>query len=253
VERLDLEKTQVGLNNLVTAESQLAGFARLGLASLKFAMGLSQRDTLLLRDTLSTDMVKATLLEATDFRYEDRNEMKLVNTATDLQKLDLARYRLAYLPTVAAFWSYNRNALRQEFNFFDTDLKWFKSNVAGLSVSVPIFDGFQRQQRIRQARLRLEKTINDRKFLEEAIDFQREAALVVLGSALTSLDVEERNMRLAEKVLQTTRRKYEQGVGSSFEVLQADQDFQTAQGNYFQALYDAINARIGYFRAIGKL
>jgi outer membrane protein TolC len=60
-------------------------------------------------------------------------------------------------------------------------------------------------------------------------------------------------MRLAEKVLQTTRRKYEQGVGSSFEVLQADQDFQTAQGNYFQALYDAINARIGYFRAIGKL
>lgn len=253
VERLDLEKTQVGLNNLVTAESQLAGFARLGMASLKFVMGLSQRDTLVLRDSLSTDMVKATLLEATDFRYEDRNEMKLVNTAADLQRLDLTRYRMAYLPTVAAFWSYNRNALRQEFNFFNTDLKWFKSNVAGLSVSLPIFDGFQRQQRVRQARLRLEKTVNDKKFLEEAIDFQREAALVVLGNALTSLDVQERNMRLAEKVFQTTRRKYEQGVGSSFEVLQADQEFQAAQGNYFQALYDAINARIGYFRAIGKL
>lgn len=253
VERLDLEKTQVGLNNLVTAESQLAGFARLGMASLKFAMGLSQRDTLVLRDSLSTDMVKATLLEATDFRYEDRNEMKLVKTAADLQRLDLTRYRLAYLPTVAAFWSYNRNALRQEFNFFNTDLKWFKSNVAGLSVSLPIFDGFQRQQRIRQARLRLEKTVNDKRFLEEAIDFQREAALVVLGNALTSLDVQERNMRLAEKVYQTTVRKYEQGVGSSFEVLQADQEFQAAQGNYFQALYDAINARIGYFRAIGKL
>lgn len=253
VERLDLEKTQVGLNNLVTAESQLAGFARLGMASLKFVMGLSQRDTLVLRDSLSTDMVKATLLEATDFRYEDRNEMKLVNTAADLQRLDLTRYRMAYLPTVAAFWSYNRNAQRQELNFFNTDLKWFKSNVAGLSVSLPIFDGFQRQQRVRQARLRLEKTVNDKKFLEEAIDFQREAALVVLGNALTSLDVQERNMRLAEKVFQTTRRKYEQGVGSSFEVLQADQEFQAAQGNYFQALYDAINARIGYFRAIGKL
>ena len=80
-----------------------------------------------------------------------------------------------------------------------------------------------------------------------------EYLVVVLGNALTTLDVQERNMRLAEKVFQTTRRKYEQGVGSSFEVLQADQDFQTAQGNYYQALYDALNARIGYLRAVGRL
>ncbi|MBM3441815.1 MAG: TolC family protein [Bacteroidetes bacterium] len=253
VERLDLEKTQVGLNNLLTAESQLSSFTRLGLASLKFAMGLRQQDTLELRDSLSTEMVKGTLLEASGFRYEDRNELKFVNTAADLQRLDLTRYRMASLPTVAAFWSYSRNALRQEFNFFNADLKWFKSNVAGLNLSVPIFDGLQRQQRVRQARMRLEKTLNEKQLLESAIDFQREAALVVLGNALTSLDVQERNMRLAEKVFQTTRRKYEQGVGSSFEVLQADQEYQTAQGNYFQALYDAVNARIGYFRAIGKL
>lgn len=253
VERLDLEKTQVGLNNLVTAESQLAGFARLGKASLKFAMGLDQRDTLELRDTLSAEAVKGALLEASDFRYEDRSEVQLLNTAADLQRLDLTRTRMASLPTVAAFWSYNRNALRQEFNFFNKDLKWFKSNVAGLSVSLPVFDGFQRQQRVRQARMRLDKTLNEKRLLEGAIDFQREAALVVLGNALTTLDVQERNMRLAEKVFQTTRRKYEQGVGSSFEVLQADQDFQTAQGNYYQALYDALNARIGYLRAVGRL
>lgn len=253
VERLDLEKTQVGLNNLVTAESQLAGFARLGAASLKFAMGLGQRDTLELRDTLSAETVKGALLGASDFRYEDRTEVQLVNTAADLQRLDLTRNRMASLPTVAAFWSYNRNALRQEFNFFNKDLKWFKSNVAGLSVSLPVFDGFQRQQRTRQARLRLDKTLNEKRLLEDAIDFQREAALVVLGNALTTLDVQERNMKLAEKVFLTTRRKYEQGVGSSFEVLQADQDFQTAQGNYYQALYDALTARIGYLRAVGKL
>ena len=65
--------------------------------------------------------------------------------------------------------------------------------------------------------------------------------------------MQERNLKLAEKVFLTTKKKYEQGLGSSFEILQADQEFQTAQGNYFQALYDAMNAKIGYHRAIGKL
>jgi outer membrane protein TolC len=252
-ERLDIDKTQVAFNNLQTTRAQLDNLVALGYASLKFIMGLKQSDTLKLKDSLSSDLVKGALLQGSDFKYEDRNEIQLLNTATELQQLDIKRYKLQYVPTVAAFWNVSRNALRQEFNFFDSDLPWFKTNLAGLNVSVPIFDGFQKQSRIKQAQLRLEKTQNDRAYLERAIDLQREVSLSVLRNALSSLDVQERNMKLAEKVFQTTKKKYEQGLGSSFEILQADQEFQLAQGNYFQALYDAMSARIGYNRAIGKL
>jgi len=252
-ERLDIEKTQVALNNLQTTKTQLDNLITLGYASLKFVMGLNQADTLKLKDSLTADLVKGALLQGADFKYDDRHEMQLLNTATDLQRLDVKRYKLQYIPTVAAFWNVSRNALRQEFNFFDGDLPWFKTNLAGLSVSVPIFDGFQKQSRIKQAQLRLEKTENDKAYLQRAIDLQREVSLSVLRNALASLDVQERNMKLAEKVFLTTKKKYEQGLGSSFEILQADQEFQLAQGNYFQALYDAMNAKIGYNRAIGKL
>jgi outer membrane protein TolC len=216
-------------------------------------MGLSQRDTLKLKDTLSSDVVKKALLDGSDFKYEDRNEIQLINTATELQQLDLKRYKLAYVPTVAAFFNYSRNALRQEFNFFNPDLPWFKSSVAGLNMSIPVFDGFQKRSRVRQAQLRLDKTLNDKDNLERVIDFQREAAVNIMRNSLATLDVQERNMQLAEKVFNTTKKKYEQGLGSSFEILQADQEFQIAQGNYFQALYDAVNAKIGYYRALGKL
>ena len=252
-ERLDIEKTQVAMNNLQTTKVQLDNLISLGYASLKFVMGLNQADTLLLKDSLTADLVKGALLQGADFKYEDRNEIQLLNTATDLQRLDIKRYKLQYMPTVAAFWNVSRNALRQEFNFFDGDQPWFKTNLAGLSVDVPIFDGFQKQSRIKQAQLRLEKTQNDRSYLQRAIDLQREVSVTVLRNALSSLDVQERNLKLAEKVFLTTKKKYEQGLGSSFEILQADQEFQTAQGNYFQALYDAMNAKIGYHRAIGKL
>lgn len=252
-ERLDIDKTQVALNNLQTTKTQLDNLISLGYASLKFVMGLNQSDTLKLTDSLTSELVKGALLQGADFKYEDRNEIQLLNTATELQQLDLKRYKLQYVPTVAAFWNVSRNALRQEFNFFNSDFPWFKTNLAGLNVSVPIFDGFQKQSRIKQAQLRLEKTQNDKAYLQRAIDLQREVSVTVLRNALSSLDVQERNLKLAEKVFLTTKKKYEQGLGSSFEILQADQEFQTAQGNYFQALYDAMNAKIGYNRAIGKL
>jgi outer membrane protein TolC len=60
-------------------------------------------------------------------------------------------------------------------------------------------------------------------------------------------------MALAQKVFETTKKKYEQGLGSSFEILQADTELQQAHGNYFKALYDAVIARVSYLKAVGKL
>jgi outer membrane protein len=60
-------------------------------------------------------------------------------------------------------------------------------------------------------------------------------------------------MQLAEKVFNTTKLKFQEGLGSSFEVLTADTEMQRAQANYFNALYNAIVARISYQNSLGKL
>jgi outer membrane protein TolC len=252
-EKLDIEKTQVNLNNLKANSAQFDNLIYIGYASLKYVMGLNQLDTLFLTDTLSSEAVKRELLSSADFRYEDRTEVQLINTVTELQQLDLKRYKLQYVPTLAAFWNFSGNALRQEFNFFDFSQPWFKTSVAGINLNVPIFDGLQRHYRIKQAQYSLEKTKNNRDNLERVIDFQREAAVNQLRNSLTTLDIQERNLVLAEKVFNTTKKKYEQGIGSSFEILQADTDFQNAQSNYFQSLYDAVTAKIAYYRSLGKL
>ena len=252
-EKLDIDKTQVSLNNLQTTKTQLDNLIYIGYASLKYALGLTQKDTLTLTDTLSADVVKRDLLDGSDFKYEDRNEIQLLNTAIDLQKLDVKRYKLAYIPTIAAYWNFSYNALRKDPNFLNFKEPWFQTSVAGINMNIPIFDGLQKHYRIRQAQYRLEKTANSKENLEKVIDFQREASVNILKNSLSTLDVQERNMQLAEKVFNTTKKKYEQGLGSSFEILQADQEFQTAQSNYFQALYDAVTAKIGYYRSLGKL
>jgi outer membrane protein TolC len=252
-ERLDIDRTQVNLNNLRSAKSQVDNLVSIGYAALKFAIGLNQQDTLQLTDTLSMSIVKKDILDTTGFKYQDRNEIKLLETVKELQTLDLKRYKLQYLPTIAGFWNYSQNAQRREFNLFSANQPWFKTNVAGLSINVPVFDGLQKNYRIQQAKLNLEKTQNTIENVQRAIDLQRVASYNSFRNAITGLDIQERNLELAERVFQTTKKKYEQGLGSSFELLQTEQSYEDAQANYFQALYDATIAKISYFRALGRL
>lgn len=251
-ERLDLDKTQVSLNNLKTALSQTDNLVILGYAALKFSTGLEQKDSLQLIDTLSIDQVKADLLEQ-PFNYEDRNEIRLLGTVKRLQQLDIKRNKLGRIPTIAASWNYSENAQRQKFNFFSTNEKWFKTSVVGINMSVPIFSGFQRNRKIEQAQLTLKKTENNIENLKRAIDLQQVSTLQGLKNALSNLDVQSRNLELAERVYNSTKLKFEQGLGSSFEILQAETSFEESQSNYFQAMYEAVVARIGYLRSLGKL
>jgi outer membrane protein TolC len=130
---------------------------------------------------------------------------------------------------------------------------WYSTSIVGLSVNVPIFDGFQKKHKIRQAQFTQEKTINTLDQAKKGIDLEQTVAKNSLTNAVLNMDSQEENMQLAERVFNTVKKKYEQGVGSSFEVLQADTELQQAQSNYFKALYDAIVAKISYQKALGKL
>ena len=120
-------------------------------------------------------------------------------------------------------------------------------------MSVPIFTGLQRNRKIEQAELTVEKTKNNIDNLKRAIDLQIVSQLQLLKNALANLDVQTRNMELSAQVYNSTKIKFEQGLGSSFEILQAVSSFDESQQNYFQALFEAVVARIGYLRSLGKL
>lgn len=252
-EKLDIDKTQVTLNNLKTTSTQIERLTEIGYASLKFVLSIDQKDSLILSDVLSEDLVKKNLLEMSNFNYNDRNEIQMLNIVKDLQGLDLKLQKLSFVPTISTYWSYNRNALRQKFNFFDFNQPWFKASVFGINLNVPIFDGGQKFQRIKRSQLTLEKVDNTLQNLQRGIDLQIKASSVQFKNALSSLDVQERNVQLAEKVYNTTKKKYEQGLGSSFELLQTQTELENAQSNYFQALFDAVNAKISLTKALGKL
>lgn len=250
-ERLDLEKVQVQINNLKTTQSLVQNAVQLSYSALKFSLGLSQRDTVVLKEELTTASLKDGLLDES-FKYEDRPEVRTLTIVKQLQQLDLKRQKLSYLPTVALSGNYTINAQGQKF-FTNPNTTWINSSFIGLNVAIPIFDGFQRKYKIQQSQFNVQKADNNISFVKQAIDFEQTATRESLKTALSNLDLSERNVVLAEKVYNTTKLKFEQGLGSSFEVLQADADWQTAQANYFSTLYNAITTKISYQYSLGKL
>jgi len=251
VERLDLDKVQVQLTNLQTTRNIVDNSVKLAYAAMKFSLGISQKDTIVLKEVLSVDKIKEGILEAS-FNYTDRAEFRVLENVKKLQQLDLKRNKLGYLPTVAAQANYTVNGMGQKF-FTDKNTTWIRSSFIGLNINIPIFDGFQRKYKIQQSRYNVQKAENNLDYIKQVIDFEQYALRETLTNSLLNLDAQQRNMELAERVFNTTKIKFQEGVGSSFEVLQADADYQTAQANYFSSLYNAIVAKISYQRSLGKL
>ena len=255
IEKLDIDKTTVSFNNTKSSETQLKNIIELGYASLKFTMGLAQNDKIVLTDKLNNETVKDNVLDDGTVNYNNRSEVRLLNTVQKLQELDVRRNKLGYAPTLAFFYQFQQQGqLNKNFSAFTgQNWFWFNSNLIGLNLSIPIFDGFQRKYKIQQSKYTLDKTINSIENIKKAIDFEQNAAKINLRNAIINMDAQQNNLELAERVYNTTKKKYEQGVGSSFEILQSDTELQRAQGNYFDALYNAVVAKISYLKAIGQL
>lgn len=250
-EKLDVDKVTVQLNNIKTEKEKIINALNAGNSGLKFLLGMPQKEELVLSDTLGETELKEHILNGT-YDYKDRKEFQLLSVAEKLGGYNVRRYKLSKLPTVAAFGSYSKNAQRSAFNFLNND-EWFTTSVVGLKISMPLFDGFKKNALIQQSKYELQKTQNSIEQLKQNIDYDVEQSRIKMTSALLTMDNQKKNTELAENVYNTTKKKYEQGLGSNLEIYTAQTDLKVAQTNYFSSLYDAITAKIDWLKATGKL
>ncbi len=251
-EKLDLDKIAVQVANLQTEKLKALNSIDLGYMGLKTLLGMPVTDTLVLSDKLNEDQISKDFTLDTAYNYTDRKDFQYLSLGKKLNEFNIKRYQLSYLPTVSLSGSYSKNAQRNKFDFFGKG-DWFTTSFIGLNVSVPIFDGFGKDARIKKARFELKQTENQIDNLKLNIDYEVAQSRVNFRTAIATMSFQKKNMQLAESVYNQTKKKYEVGTGSNTEITAAQTDLVTAQTNYISALYSAIIARVDYLKAIGKL
>ena len=120
-------------------------------------------------------------------------------------------------------------------------------------MSIPIFDGLQKHRLVQQKQAKLDKVYNSFELLKNGIDLEIQQTRVAYTNSVDFMNVQLENVKISEEVYNVTKTKYQQGVGSNIEVINADADYKEAQTNFFTALYSALLSKVDYDKALGKL
>jgi outer membrane protein TolC len=254
VEKIDVDRLEVQLNNLDFQQQQVERLQELSLNLLKFQMGLGMSQNIQLTDSLFFEGIENfTVDPVTSFDYNQRNEYSLLQTQKELAYLDIRNNKSGYLPQLAAFGTFGYNPAASKLSNLTQKERWIDYSYIGLQLNVPIFDGLSKHYKTQQAKLAYEKTGQNMNLLQNSIDLEIRQATVTLTNNLDALKSQKRNLDLAAEIVRVTRIKYQQGVGSNVEVNNAITSYKEAETNYYAALYDALIAKVDLDKATGKL
>ena len=251
VEQIDVDRLEVAFNNLITEKQKIERLISLNENVLIFQMGYAGADNLVLTDSLSiSDNAE---ISVSKIDVSKRTEYQMMEVQQRLYQINVKRLKFGYMPSLVAFGSLSASGMGNDLNYVGYINKYYQTQLIGATLSLNVFDGLQRHYKIQQAKLDFTKGENSMKNLQLAIELEGASAAVNYNNAALSLQVQKRNLDLAQNVYNVSQKKYEQGVGSNIEVINAQQSLKESQANYFNAVYDMLVYKIDYLKAIGTL
>lgn len=252
-EKLEIDRLDVQLTNTQSTKTTALNQINNGYLGLKVLLGMPMQDSIVLTDDMTDDNIKEGMLEAMSFDYSQRKDFQYAQLGIRLNEYDIQRYKLSKIPTFSLSAYYDEMAQSNKFDLFSSHSYWSPTSAITLNMHIPIFTGFSTNAKIAQAKIKLQQSQNNLEALKLNIDNQVRTAINNYKSAISDLDYQKRNIALAQKVYDQTKKKYEVGTGTQTEINAARLDLEAAQTNYFNALYNAVIARVDFLKATGKL
>jgi outer membrane protein TolC len=186
---------------------------------------------------------------ALDAVAAQRASLRAADEQVEIREQQIRIARSNYLPTVSFNTSYGRLIYPSTLFSFDAD--WRTDWTLGVSVQIPIFDGFRRSAQVQQARVELEQAKAQRSQLKEAVQVQYEQAVGEKQRALAEIDARRRTVDQAQRVYDLTELRYGKGLATQLDVFSAQLSLNQARTNLAQAVTDFYVADAQVDRAVG--
>lgn len=251
VDKTDYKRATISLNNAKAEKKFGDESLKAKYAYLKELMGYpTEKNFDLQYDT--TEMEEEVLIDTTrTINYNNRIEIQQLQTQEKLQQFNLQYYKWSFLPNIFAFGNYNLNYLNNKFSKLYSHS--YPNSFAGITLSLPIFQGGKRLQEIKQAQLQLTEVANDITSLEHRVNTEYEKAMSDYKSNLYNFFSLKDNLSLATEVYDVIQMQYRSGVKAYLDVITAESDLRTAQINYYNALYQVLSTKIDVMKSLGNI
>jgi outer membrane protein TolC len=251
VDKTDYKRATISLNNAKAQKKFGDESLKSKFAYLKELMGYPvSKNFDLVYD--SAQMEQEVLIDTLqNINYTNRIEIQQLETQKKLQQYNLQYYKWSFLPDVYAFGNYNLNFLNNQFSKLYSQS--YPNSFAGITLSLPIFQGGKRLQQIKQAQFQVTQANNDIRSFENKVNTQYQQALSDYKSNLYNYYSLKENLSLANEVYDVIRLQYRSGVKAYLDVITAESDLRTAQINYYNALFQVLSSKIDVAQSLGKI
>ena len=244
-EEESVEQLQITLTSVKSNLNNTLRLKNLAYQMLSITLGLDYNTTIEVTDSLENLAVKNILTDVVnqDTNVKNTIDYRIAENDKTSKELLLKLEKSKALPSLSAFVNGAYNAFDDEFVFLDSDTKWFGSSLLGVSMNIPIFSSGMRSAATQRAKINLDKALITLTETEQQLKLQIEAAKSDFILATEEYENKKQNLNLAERIESKNQTKFFEGVGSSFELRQAQTQLYTAQQEFLQAMLDVINTK----------
>lgn len=256
-EQLDVDRLELSLLTIRSERGNLVRQQEIVVNALKLTMGMSVTDAITLSDDtekLMTQFADADLI--TPINFMDRPEYANLLKGRELSLLQVNLYEKTWMPSVVGFLQWQggyQGGFGEKSSATFNDWYFIPSTVGGIKVTSTLFDSGVNKAKRQRAMIAVQTIDEQKKMLENVFTMELETARKLYLNAQERVASQQKNLDLAQRIYNTTQTKYKSGIGSSFEMVQAEQSLYTAQQGVMTARFDLLTARVSVKKALGKL
>lgn len=239
IESTDLEQLSVQVNTIKNAIKSLERQLELAKNMLRLQIGIDVNTPIKLSTALE-ELINNNELQSildTAFDVEENINMQLMKQQELVTEKMVNLKKASVLPTLSAFYKYNYKILKPDFDMSP-------AHVVGLQLNIPIFSGLKRSAQISQAKIDLEKVNNTKTLLSDQLNTQAKQLKFNYKNALETYTNQKENVQTARRVYANLKKKYEQGMLSGLDLINADNNYVKAETDLISATLSLLSAKL---------
>ena len=237
VEDVDVDQLELLVADLEASKVYLNNQLSIAHAYLKFFLGLATQDSVVLKDgmeLLIEDRQKSDIISQV-FNVGENVDYVSLEKTREIRFMQVKLEKSAYQPTLAATINLQSNAQRNSWDFFNTSGKWYTSSVFGVSLKVPIWSSGERKSKVKQAQIAYEQIGVQQQQLKVSLNLQYQTALNEYFNAFTVYQNRDKSRKIASKIFNTTSIKFSEGMASSIDILNTQNQFLTSEKTFIES------------------
>lgn len=241
-EQTTADQIQVRVNTLKNNINANKRSTQLAINALKVLLNVPVETELTLTSKLDDMLSVEAILQllGKEFVLENNLSYQTLAKNVELAKTNVHMAGWAYGPTIAVGYQYS------EKSYFGKSegLNMTPPNALSVSVSMPLWSSGKRAAGVVEKKIALEEARNTFAETTDNLGIQNEQLRYNVQNGYETYLTEKDNMDVTQRIFESTTKKFNQGVASNLELVNASNDLITAQSTYVQAVLSLVNAQV---------